>query len=69
MTLRSSDLQSDSDLDSIRNSCDVYCAGEGVTENEDFVSFVLCIARVDICWDCRDRGVICVFLCFYALLL
>ena len=24
MTLRSSDLQSDSDLDSIRNSCDVY---------------------------------------------
>ena len=25
MTLRSSDLQSDSDLDSIRNSCDVFC--------------------------------------------
>ena len=24
MTLRSSDLQSDSDLDSIRNSCDVW---------------------------------------------
>ena len=24
MTLRSSDLQSDNDLDSIRNSCDVY---------------------------------------------
>ena len=24
MTLRSSDLQSDSDLDSIRNSCDVF---------------------------------------------
>ena len=24
MTLRSSDLQLDSDLDSIRNSCDVY---------------------------------------------
>ena len=24
MTLRSSDLQSDRDLDSIRNSCDVY---------------------------------------------
>ena len=26
MTLRSSDLQSDSDLDSIRNSCDVFLA-------------------------------------------
>ena len=25
MTLRGSDLQSDSDLDSIRNSCDVFC--------------------------------------------
>ena len=24
MTLRSSDLQSDGDLDSIRNSCDIY---------------------------------------------
>ena len=34
MTLRSSDLQSDSDLDSIRNSCDVcdsYCAWTLVT--------------------------------------
>ena len=27
MTLRSSDLQSDSDLDSIRNSCDVIVRG------------------------------------------
>ena len=27
MTLRSSDLQSDSDLDSIRNSCDVFLGG------------------------------------------
>ena len=29
MTLRSSDLQSDSDLDSIRNSCDVLEKGVG----------------------------------------
>ena len=37
MTLRSSDLQSDSDLDSIRNSCDVFsshCRGWVV---EDFI--------------------------------
>ena len=27
MTLRSSDLESDSDLDSIRNSCDVFHEG------------------------------------------
>ena len=29
MTLRSSDLQSDSDIDSIRNSCDVFILGKG----------------------------------------
>ena len=40
MTLRSSDLQSDSDLDSIRNSCDVFYdksktfAGEAMHEKK-----------------------------------
>ena len=29
MTLRVSDLQTDSDLDSIRNSCDVFILGKG----------------------------------------
>ena len=31
--------------------CCFYFAGE----DEDFVSFILCTAIVDICWDCRDR--------------
>ena len=34
MTLRSSDLQSDSDLDSIRNSCDVFFDYQGSIEHE-----------------------------------
>ena len=32
MTLRSSDLQSDSDLDSIRNSCDVLASECGLAK-------------------------------------
>ena len=32
MTLKISDLQSDSDLDSIRNSCDVYVVGKRLKE-------------------------------------
>ena len=32
MTLRSSDLQSDCDLDGIRNSCDVFIAPEASAE-------------------------------------
>ena len=37
MTLRSSDLQSDSDLDSIRNSCDVFLKVYAFQGYEDFL--------------------------------
>ena len=33
MTLRSIDLQSDGDLDSIRNSCDVFIQGAPLTHS------------------------------------
>ena len=43
MTLRSSDLQSDSDLDSIRNSCDVYCTIVHTSSHTNWhVHFWLC---------------------------
>ena len=50
MTLGVSDLQSDSDLYSIRNSCDVETEKETVTETETKTSKIVDKKNLPIVW-------------------
>ena len=55
MTLRSSDLQSDSDLDSIRNSCDVFYIADMNTMIGQIIQSLPRMARNDPKWSKRPQ--------------